>query len=265
MNQRIDHGLPVGKLQRIHVKIQHLEGVDVGALAFEFERHLVNGMVYVLFLDHLVQVHVAKQSQLGLMVRAHRLLATADQHVRYDADGAKNTDRLLGRLGLHFAGRLDERNQCQMDEQPVGAPDVVPELPDRLQEGKGFDVAHGPSDFRDRDVNVFSVKGTDGLLDLIGDVGNDLHGLSQIAAFPLLADHRAVNTPRGVVTVPVARDTRKALVVPEVQVRFRAIHRDIDLSVLVRRHGARVHVQIRVQFLHPNAISAAFEEQRQRC
>ena len=39
-----------------------------------------------------------------------RLLATADQGMRRDADFAQLGDRLLRRLGLQFAGRLDERH-----------------------------------------------------------------------------------------------------------------------------------------------------------
>ena len=41
----------------------------------------------------------------------------------------------------------------------------------------------------------------------------------------------------------------KALVVPQVQVRFRAVVGNEYLAVLYRVHGARVHIQVRVQLL----------------
>ena len=36
---------------------------------------------------------------------------------------------------------------------------------------------------------------------------------------------------------------------PEIEVRLRAVLRHVDLTVLVRAHGSRIHVDIRIQLL----------------
>ena len=100
----------------------------------------------------------------------------------------------------------------------------------------------------------------DGLLDGIGDVRNDLHGAPQVIPAPLLGDHRGVDLARGEVARLAQVGVREAFVVPEVQVRFRAVVRDIDLAVLEGAHGARIHIDVGIELLHGDTQAAAFEE-----
>ena len=62
---------------------------------------------------------VAEQRDLALLVLGDRPVGAAQQDVRLDADRAQLLDRVLGRLGLQLAGRLDERQQGQMDVDGV--------------------------------------------------------------------------------------------------------------------------------------------------
>ena len=65
----------------------------------------------------------------------------------------------------------------------VLAPDVLPQLADRLEERQGLDVADGPADLDDDDVHAVG-DGADAVLDLVGDVRDDLNRLAEIVAAP---------------------------------------------------------------------------------
>src|SRR5258705_4302475 len=54
----------------------------------------------------------------------------------------------------------------------------------------------------------------------------------------------------------------RSLVVAEVEVRFGSIVSDKNFAVLIRAHGARIHVQVRVTFLDGDFEAATFEETR---
>ena len=59
-----------------------------------------------------------------------------------------------------------------------------------------FDVADGAADFDERHVEAFGAA-VDEILDFVGDMRNHLHGLAQIFAAPLLADHGFVDLAGG--------------------------------------------------------------------
>ena len=91
--------------------------------------------------------------------------------------------RVLRRLGLQLAGRLQIRHQRQVDVQAVLLADVERELADRFEERHALDVADRAADFGDDDVDVVGVASLrDGRLDFVGDVRNHLHGLAQVLA-----------------------------------------------------------------------------------
>ena len=62
--------------------------------------------------------------------------------------------RVLRRLGLQLAGRLQVGDQRQVDVQAVLLADVERELADRLQERQALDVADRAADLGDDDVHV---------------------------------------------------------------------------------------------------------------
>ena len=80
-------------------------------------------------------------------------------------------------------------------------------------------------------------------------MGNDLNGLAAIYALALVGDHFPVYASGGQVGVLAQGLVNKALVVPQVQVCFRAVVGNEYLAVLYRVHSARVHIQVRVQLL----------------
>ena len=244
-----DEPLPAGQLGRAGLHAEVVEHEVVDALGLEVERHLVD------------QVHVARghdrldgqpreQRDLLADVAAQAALGAAHDHVGLDADAAQLVDRVLRRLRLELARVADVRHQREVDVHAPAPADVDRELPDRLQERQRLDVAHRAADLGDDDVDVLALAHElDAVLDLVGDVRDDLDRAAEVVAAALLADHGVVDRAGG--HVRGARRVRvgEALVVPEVEVRLRPVLRHEDLAVLERRHRARVDVDVRIELL----------------
>ena len=188
-------------------------------------------------------------------------LGAADDHVGLDADAAQLVDRVLRRLGLQLAGVADVGHEREVDEHAPAAADVDGELPDRLQERQRLDIAHRAADLGDHDVDVLAVGDQlDAVLDLVGDVRDDLDGAAQVVAPALLADDRVVDRAGG--DVRAARGVRvgEPLVVAEVQVGLRAVLGHEHLAVLERRHRPGIDVDVRIELLEGD-LQAARDEQ----
>src|SRR5690606_2269376 len=136
-------------------------------------------------------------------------------------------------------------------------------LADRLQEGQRFDVADRAADFHQGHV-VARRGGIDRALDLVGDVRDHLHGATEVVAAPLLADHFLVHLAGAHRVAPGQAGIDEALVVAQVEVGLGAVVGDVDLAVLERAHGARIHVDVRVQLHHRDPQPARLEDGRQR-
>ena len=179
-----------------------------------------------------------KSAIFDLMPGRQIAIGAAQQDVGLDADRAQLLHGVLGGLGLQLGGRLHERHERQVDVEHVVAPDVLPELADRLQERQALDVADGAADLDDDDVGV-ARHPADGRLDLVGDVRDDLHGAPQVVAAPLLLDDREVDLAGGDVVVAGHPRRGEALVVAEIEIGLAAVVGDEDLAVLVGAHRAR--------------------------
>ena len=189
------------------------------------------------------------------------MVGAQDDDVGLDADPAQLLDGVLGRLRLQLAGRLERGQQRHVDVDDVVAPDVLAHLADRLEEGEALDVADGAADLDDDDVRA-AVAGDalDALLDLVGDVGDDLDRAAQVVAAALLGDHRLVDAAGRHVGELGEVLVDEALVVPQVEVRLGAVVGDEDLAVLVRRHRPRVDVDVGVELQDGDGESAGLED-----
>ena len=176
---------------------------------------------------------------------------------------AQVADAVLGRLGLELAGRADVGHQRQVDVERVLLADVLAELADRLEERQALDVADGAADLDDHDVDVAG-DGPDAVLDLVGDVRDDLDGPAEVVAAALLLDHRLVDLAGRPVAVAGRGRVGEALVVAEVEVGLGAVVGDEDLAVLVRAHRARVDVDVGVELQQRDREAVAFEQRADR-
>ena len=204
--------------------------------------------------------HVAEERELAADLLGDRLLGPADEHVGLDADLAQLLHECW--LGFVFSSPRGAQvgQERQVDERRVLAPDLERELADGLEERQALDVADRAADLADQDVGVADAA-ADARLDLVGDVRDHLDGLAEVVAAPLLGDHRLVDLPRRVVAVLGQRGVGEPLVVAEVEVGLGAVVGDVDLAVLVRRHGPGVDVDVRVELLVGDLEPVGLEQQ----
>ena len=169
-------------------------------------------------------------------------------------------------VGLVFCSPDGPRygHQGEVDVGHVVPAHVAAELPDRLDEREDLDVADRAADLDDDDVDAVGAELVDALLDLVGDVGDDLDRLAQVVAPPLLGDHRRVDAAGGGVGVLVQVLVDEPLVVAEVEVGLPAVLGDEHLPVLEGVHRARVDVDVRVQLAHGDPQAPALEEPAER-
>src|SRR4030043_295785 len=92
-----------------------------------------------------------------------------------------------------------------------------------------------PADLADDDV-VAVGHGLERALDHVGDVRDDLDRLAQILTLALFADDGFVYLPGRPVVGPRRLRRGEALVMAEVEVRFRAVVGDADLPGFERAH-----------------------------
>ena len=165
-----------------------------------------------------------------------------------DADAAQLLDRVLGGLRLELArgGQLGE--QRHVDVQHVRPADILAHLADGLEERQRFDVADGPAHLDDDHIRIAVARDPpDALLDLVGDVGDDLDRATEVVATAFLGDDRLVDpASRDVAELAQVR-VDEALVMAEVEIGFGAVVGDEHLAVLVRRHRARIHVDVGIE------------------
>ncbi|MNT08209.1 hypothetical protein D3C72_1429440 [compost metagenome] len=191
---------------------------------------------------------IGEQRNLGALVVRDRAVGTAQQRGRRDADFTQFLHRVLGRLGLQLAGAGNERHQRQVHEGSVVAAHAQAHLARGFQERQRFDVAHGTADFHQRHVGLAVVRGSGALLDegldLVGDMRDHLHGLAQVFAAALLADHRFVDLAGGEVVRLAHLGRDETLVVAEIEVGFSTVFRDKHLAMLEGAHRAGIDVDV---------------------
>ncbi len=182
-----------------------------------------------------------------------------------DADAAQRGHRVLGGLGLELPGRRQERHQRHVQEEAVLPAHLVADLAGGLQERQRLDVADRAADLGDHHVRAVAVgvglgHGHDPALDLVGDVRDDLDGVAEVLAAPLLGDHGRIHLTGGHIGPPGQVAVQEALVVADVEIGFGAVLGDEDLAVLERVHGARVDVEVGVELLHGHLQAACGEQ-----
>src|SRR5207244_11057065 len=100
----------------------------------------------------------------------------------------------------------------------------------------------------------------DPLLDLVGDVGDHLHGATQVVAAAFLGNHALVDAPGGDVARLGQVLVDEALVVAQVEIGLGTVIGHEHLAVLVRRHGARIDVDVRVELEDRDRDAAGLED-----
>ena len=138
-------------------------------------------------------------------------------------------------------------------------------LTDGFDKRLAFDVARRPADFDDDDVRARQLSLlVNRRLDFVGDMGNDLHRLSEVLARALLVEHRPIYLARGEVRELIQILVDKPLVVPQVEVGFRPVLGYEHLAVLIGAHRAGVDVDVGIQLLRRNLVAAHLQQPTER-
>ena len=199
-----DHGPPLTQI-RLRCGQTQLPADHRGQICLlQIERRLIeNGKGQIL--NDAVRLHVAEVSDFAEDARIGDWLVTAqNDDVRGDPQPLQLLHRMLGGLGFVFAGRLQIGDQRDMDKQGVARACFMSDLTDGLDKGLALYITDGPADLGDHDISFcFTADIVDEAFDLVGDVGDGLHGGPQILAPALLGDDVGVDFSCGEVGVLV--------------------------------------------------------------
>ena len=261
---RLAERLPLLELARRDLEAEVLQHELVEALLAQAQRHRVE-VRHVLGRDHGALVEVGEEGDLGAQLARQRAGRARDDDVGRDTDAAQLVDGVLRGLGLELAGGLDHRHERHVQVEHVVAAELRAQLADGLEERQALDVADRAADLDEHDVDVARGRDAqDAALDLVRDVRDHLHGRAEVLALALAADDGVVDAAGGRVRGARRVLVDEALVVAEVEVGLGAVLGDEDLTVLVRRHRARVDVHVRVELLHADLEAARLEQRAQR-
>ena len=190
-------------------------------------------------------------------------LLVRPQHddVRADAHALQLLHAVLGGLGFVLPAGLQIGHQRDVDVQRVLPAGLQTDLTDCLDEGLALDIADRAADLGDDHVRAgFLPDPVDEALDLVRDVGDGLDRGAQIAALTFLPDHIRVDLAGGQVGIPVQILVDEALVVAQIQIRFRAVLGHVNLPVLIGAHGSRIRIDVRIQLLGRDPDAARLQQ-----
>ena len=252
--------VPLAPIHIAESQAQSLDQECIQALAVQCRGDLID-RGRILTFDDSITVNIAHECNLALDSLGKRAVRTQHQGIGLDTDRTQGRNRVLGRFGLEFTSRRQERNQRNVNECDIVATQVGAHLTCGLQEGLGLDIAHGSANLRDDDIGGVSLGVGDGLrahdaLDLIRDVGNDLDGVAQVFAAAFLCNNSGVHLTGRRIRRAGQVHVQEALVVADIQVGFRAVFRDENLTVLEGIHGSRIDIDVGIELLHGNAQTA---------
>ena len=264
MNAR-KHRLPLRHIDLFGIEMEDLAD-DGGKIAlFKHHGRLVqhgNGEI----LDAALGRNVAEHCDLLADALRHGRVDARHDDIGENAHSLQFLDGVLGRLTLELAGAGNIRHERDVDKAAVFAPHLAGDLTDRLEERLALDVARRPADLGNDDVGARRFSDLiDKGLDLVRDVRDDLHRLTEILARALLGEHVPIHFARGEVGELVEILVDEPLVVTEVEVGLRAVFGDEHLAVLIRAHGTGIDVDIGIELLRRDLISAHFQKPPQRC
>src|SRR5690606_4021634 len=241
------HGLlPHAQLGGHRLEVQLALDEAAHALLLEHLGHGVD-VVGVVRVEDRVGLDVREQGDLLELLQRHLGLRAQDQGVGLYAHAPQRGHRVLRWLRLELLARAQERHQRDVEVERVLAPGVEAELPYGLQERQRLDVAHRAAHLDQHHLGVGGLAGgADALLDLVGDVRDDLDGVREVGAAALLLDDAQVDLTGGDVVAARQVDVQEALVGADVQVGLGAVVGDEHLAVLVGTHRPGVHVDVGV-------------------
>ena len=239
---------------------QHL---GIQTLGMIVERHRIDALGVQRRNDRFL-ADVAELRDLAPLAVRQRTFAAAQQQIGLNAQACQFAHAVLRRFGLQLACGGNERHQRYMDGNRLLRLQLVAQLTDRLDERQRLDIAHRAADFAQHEVQPLGIRQRE-FLDGIGHMRDDLHRGAQIIAAPFLGDNVPVHAARGDIVALMCRDAGEALIMAKIQIGLGPVIGDVDLSVLIRAHRARIDIQIGIEFANADGVATRLEKGGERC
>ena len=118
--------------------------------------------------------HVTESSNFRTLTLRQRMFTTAQKDIGLHTQCGQFLDAMLCRLGLKLARCGNVGHKRDVDEDSLLTPQFVAHLTDGFDERQRLDIADGPADFAQYEIEAFGV-GLCEFLDLVGDVRDYLH------------------------------------------------------------------------------------------
>jgi len=250
--QKLDPVVQLGSVAarvRVGVRVEPIDDELAHPFVSEEKGHLVDRLRVEHLNDRLL-LDIAEEGDFASHVRVDGSLRAADNRVRLEAVREHLLHGMLSRLRLKLPRRAQVRNKSEVRNHRVVGAEVVPQLADGLQVGLALNVPDRAADLGDHDVVIPLLPQLQHpVLNLVDDVGNHLHGLAQVRAFPFLGDDLHVDPSGGDVVGLAGGLVQEALVVSQVEVRLCSVVGHVHLAVLVRVHRPRVDVDVGIELL----------------
>ena len=153
-----------------------------------------------------------------------------------------------------------------MDQDVIVRGKFAPHLPDCFEKRHALDIADRPAYLDKAHIGIRAVRELlfgrllDAGLDLVGDVGDDLDGLTQEIAPAFLVDDRAVHFAGRDVMRGRKLDIEETLVVTKIEIDFTPVLEDKDFAMLGRVHCPGIDVQVRVDFNGRHPVPPVFQD-----
>jgi len=194
---------PVGDVGGVDGEVDFQSGSNhvVKVLLHQKEGNVVD-IVHVVNGDAVVGGDVAEGGDFRAGARLDGRRTTAENNLGREAQTPQLLDSVLRRLRLLLSHAPQNGNETHEHEHKILVPDPKLELAQRLEKHHGLDVSHGSAQLDQTDVGDLRLplllhglvrNALDPLLDLIGNVRNDLHCLSQIISSALPSDDLPIN------------------------------------------------------------------------
>ena len=222
------------------------------------QRHVVN-VAGIERGNHRGRADVAEQGDLFPLALRQWAVTAAEQDLGLNPEARQLAHGLLGGLGLELPRRSNPWHQGGMDAHGLVAAEIVPQLPDRFDERQALDVPDGAADLANHEIAAVGVSQRE-FLDGVGDMRDHLDGCAEIVSSTLLGDDVAIDAAGRNVVRLARRYAGESLIMAEIEVGLRAVVGHIDFAMLVRRHRARVDVQIRIEFPDSDLVATRLEK-----
>ena len=248
----VDHLSPVLHIYRTVIHTQLLQNNAIQAFLLHHQRNLINGISSQI-LNNSLFLYIAEQSQLLLHILGQRLLSTAYQNIWLNTNAPQFLYTVLGWLSLKLASGRDIRNQSNMNVQYIVTANFLLDLANSLHKWQGLNITYSTTDFGNN--YICTIAGShiiNTLLNLIGDMRNNLDSLAQIITTALLVKNIPINLTSGNIRAFGQININETLIMAQIQISLSTIISNENLAMLIRAHSTWININIWIKLLNSN-------------